>query len=451
VRRAATRRTLAAAVGVVLLGSGVALALPARARTPLLASSAVGRTPSAVAVDPRSGHVFVANSTDNTVSMLDARTGRVLHTTAVGGDPDQLQINPRTERVFVLNHGDGSVSVLDARTGTMQRTLRLGQGSEPAVAHPHAAIFVFDGINGIGGSSSVPGTNTTDLVAVQDAPQGTWLRSIAVLRPGWEPAVDDPTQRLFVPDMADDSVDLFDPMHGQYLRSIGAGAMPVAVAADPRTGHAFVAGMGPLPPAHPASSVSVFDLHSGRVLATLAVGPYPALVAVDGPAGRVLVVHGWGRPADAGPGSLGGGTDVLDARTGRVIATLAAGGESLESLALEAHLPLVAVDERRSHSFMLEPAAGRVSVVDDRTARVLRSVAVAGFPIALAVDAPAARLFVVHRYADCHARSSGAWALLPASVRRWLRFFAPPAPPPGTPQLACASHGSVSVFDLARL
>jgi hypothetical protein len=34
--------------------------------------------------------------------MLEARTGRVLHTTAVGSDPDQLQINPHIERVFVL-------------------------------------------------------------------------------------------------------------------------------------------------------------------------------------------------------------------------------------------------------------------------------------------------------------------------------------------------------------
>jgi DNA-binding beta-propeller fold protein YncE len=250
--------------------------------------------------------------------------------------------------------------------------------------------------------------------------------------------------------MADDSVDLFDAVHGRYLRSIGVGAIPVSLAVDARTGRAFVASLGPLPPAHPASSVSVLDLHRGRVLATLAVGPDPALVAVDGPAGRVLVVHGGGGLSGAGRDSGRRETDVLDARSGRVLATLAAGGQPLESLVSGEHLPLVAVDERRSHALLLEYAAGRVSVLDDRTARLLRSVAVAAFPVALAVDTPAARLFVVHRYADCHNRS-GAWALVPASVRRWLPFLVPPAPPPGTPQLACASHGSVSVFDLARL
>ena len=88
----------------------------------------MGRTPSALAVDPRSGHVFVANSADNTVTMLDARTGRVLRTTVVGSAPEQLQVNPHTAHAFVLSADDGSVSVLDTRSGAVLRTLRLGAG-----------------------------------------------------------------------------------------------------------------------------------------------------------------------------------------------------------------------------------------------------------------------------------------------------------------------------------
>jgi hypothetical protein len=90
---------------------------------------------------------------------------------------------------------------------------------------------------------------------------------------------------------------------------------------------------------------------------------------------------------------------------------LPVGAVTPESLELGAHLPLVAVDERRGHTFLLEPAAGapaagRVSMVDDRTARVLHRFAVAPFAVGLAVDAPAARLFVVFRYTDCRSESS---------------------------------------------
>jgi hypothetical protein len=56
----------------------------------------------------------------------------------------------------------------------------------------------------------------------------------------------------------------------------------------------------------------------------------------------------------------------------------------------------------------------------------------------------------VNNYAACHARSSP-WDVVPASVRRWLQFLAPVAAPPQRAQLVCASHGSVTVFDLARL
>jgi hypothetical protein len=50
----------------------------------LFASSkgAVGRHPSAIAVDARRGHVFVANAYDGSVSMVEARSGRVLRTLA---------------------------------------------------------------------------------------------------------------------------------------------------------------------------------------------------------------------------------------------------------------------------------------------------------------------------------------------------------------------------------
>jgi YVTN family beta-propeller protein len=205
-------------------------------------------------------------------------------------------------------------------------------------------------------------------------------------------------------------------------------------------------------------SVSVLDSASGRVLRTVAVGPYPARVALDVSRGHVLIVHGWRGAGDTWPGyqgSGGGATDVLDARSGRLLATLPVGAVPPEVVPPGAQAALVAVDERRGHVFVLErvagePAAGRVRILDDRKARVLRSVAVAPFPIALAVDAAADRLFVLHSYSDCHVPSS-AWTAIPTSVRRWLPFLAPAAHSPGTPQLACAGPGSVTVLDLTRV
>jgi YVTN family beta-propeller protein len=49
-------------------------------------------------VDERSGYVFVANSGEATVSMLDARTGTVVHTVAVGLHPCALAVDARSRR-----------------------------------------------------------------------------------------------------------------------------------------------------------------------------------------------------------------------------------------------------------------------------------------------------------------------------------------------------------------
>lgn len=83
------------------------------------------RNASAVAVDERTGHVFVTgqapmvnilggpvNSGPGTVMVLDARTGAVLHQVTVGVDPIDVGADERTGHVFVVNLG-GLLHVTD--------------------------------------------------------------------------------------------------------------------------------------------------------------------------------------------------------------------------------------------------------------------------------------------------------------------------------------------------
>src|SRR5205823_336523 len=76
-------------------------------------------------VDARSGHAFVANSGDGTVSVLDARTGSVVRTVAVDLHPSALAVDARSGHVFVANEYDGSISMVDARSGRVLRTMAV--------------------------------------------------------------------------------------------------------------------------------------------------------------------------------------------------------------------------------------------------------------------------------------------------------------------------------------
>src|SRR5438552_473478 len=63
---------------------------------PLVRTVPVGQGPTALALDQRTHRVFVANSDDNTVSVLDADRGTLLRTVAVGRYPDAVAVDART-------------------------------------------------------------------------------------------------------------------------------------------------------------------------------------------------------------------------------------------------------------------------------------------------------------------------------------------------------------------
>jgi DNA-binding beta-propeller fold protein YncE len=98
---------------------------------------AVGLHPSALAVDARSGRVFVARNYDGSVSMVDARSGRVLRTMATDLTPWGIAVDQRAGRVLVstgqglwLSATPGRVQVLDGRTGRRLRTVAVGLGPD---------------------------------------------------------------------------------------------------------------------------------------------------------------------------------------------------------------------------------------------------------------------------------------------------------------------------------
>jgi YVTN family beta-propeller protein len=68
----------------------------------------------AVAVNPLNGHVYVANSGDNTVTVLTGSDGTELAQIPVRGVPNGIAVNASTQRVYVSNRDSNDVTVIDA-------------------------------------------------------------------------------------------------------------------------------------------------------------------------------------------------------------------------------------------------------------------------------------------------------------------------------------------------
>jgi YVTN family beta-propeller protein len=70
--------------------------------------------------------LYVTNSQDNTVSVIDTATFTVKGTVQVGLGPTSVVVNPLTNQIYVSSYTDQNVSVIDGASNTVEATIPLG-------------------------------------------------------------------------------------------------------------------------------------------------------------------------------------------------------------------------------------------------------------------------------------------------------------------------------------
>jgi len=235
----------------------------------ILGATAVGVTPTAVALDPTTEHVFVVCSGEtatgeklpSSVVMLDASTGQVHRTVEVGYDLHAIAIDSLARRVFIADSGPwnedgdpveaGHILLLDPATGDLLGTSEVGIG-------PHS-ITVDSGIG-----------------------------------------------RVVVTNGISNSVCVLETLTGRVLWQVPVGYNPVQAAILPGNGQAVVLNRSN------RSTIVFLDLQAGSVLQIIQVGKvlsditvdvvHGLIMAVDHDASRIYVI--------STDGELQGGLDV---------------------------------------------------------------------------------------------------------------------------------------------
>jgi len=422
-----------AVLGLVLLAAGVGAAVAhSTGNGAVLATVTIGPNPRQVAVDGLTGRAFVigpglagqGTAAVGTVSVLDTRTNRLLHTIAVGGNPSTLVIDTRRQRVFVGDTGDGTVRMLDARSGVVVRTLTVGPPvGSMAVDERTARLFVPN-----------PGAGT---VSVVDTSSGATVATVTLGNQPQQAVVDEQTGRVFVTN-GDGHVSVLDA-HSGALQPQGAAKLgptrldiEMTIAVSQRTGRVFVA--DPV-----GGTVSMLDGRSGVRVRTIAVGTYPTALAVDEHTRRVFV------------GNRSSHTiTVLDARTGARLYTVSVPSVPMD-LTVDPHTDQVLVTTSgpmdltptRPDVYLGAPVGGgSVDVLDGRSGQVLRTIQVEVLPVMTAVDPATGRAFVVNSNSTSVPPHDGWGSQTLRALKRglpWLPII--PSQAPST------THGSVSVFD----
>src|SRR3954454_7938924 len=98
----------------------------------LLASvSGLGCASSPAPPGPASARIYVTNQLDNTASVIDGATHRVVATVRVGVSPAQMAVSPDRRSIYIANTGSNTVSVLKTDNNTVAKTIALPRGSRP--------------------------------------------------------------------------------------------------------------------------------------------------------------------------------------------------------------------------------------------------------------------------------------------------------------------------------
>ena len=252
-------------------------------------------------------HLFVVNKNEDTVSIVDTGAMTVRHSVRVGMTPHELAIAPNGSKAYVANTGDNSVSVVDLKSHAEKKI------TSPHFAFPHGIIFTPDSWRALVTSersqkivlidavtdqvlraidTDQAGTHMavinkkgtmafftnreSNTVSFMDLQEFRIVANVAVGRGGEGIALSPDERELWIGDRSDSTVSVIDVAKRQTVAKIPAGPSPVRITFTPDGKYALLPDR--------SNDVRVYDTASRKEVATVRVEGNPGgiLVSPDG-------------------------------------------------------------------------------------------------------------------------------------------------------------------------
>lgn len=289
----------------------------------------VGLSPDGVGVDPSRNLIYVANSGDNTVSVISGLTNTVTKTVSVGDGPSAVAVNPSTGLVYVPNIFDNNVSVINESTERVVKNVSVGNSPDAAAVDLVTdSIYIANQNDGtlsvINGSTNVVMKNVT----VGDGPDAI--------------AVNPTTDMIYVANSYDDTVSVINGTRNEVVATVPVGDDPTGVAVNPATGIVYVTNFDDW-------TVSVINGSDYSPLVTVnTVGQGPDAIAIDSVTNAVYVGNNY-------QNSL----SILDGASNAVLANVTVGAPT--AVAVNPSTNLVYTTSGLSNSVLVVHGLKRVS------------------------------------------------------------------------------------------
>ncbi|RAV17658.1 S-layer homology domain-containing protein [Paenibacillus contaminans] len=232
-------------------------------------NAAAGRGPHAVAVNPDTNRIYVANVDSDNVSVLQDSDGGIVTvaTVEVGTTPYALALNPVTNKIYVANADSDTVTVID---GVTNNAVEVEVGIQPfAVA-----------VNPVTDKIYVANIGDDTITVIDGATNHT--TSIDTGKSPFAVAVNEATNTIYVANIDSDTVTVIDGLSHATL-TVPTGAGPNDLAVNPLNGNVYVTNFYD-------NTVTVIDGVTNGT-STLITGTTPTAVKVNETTGKIYVAN----------------------------------------------------------------------------------------------------------------------------------------------------------------
>lgn len=233
------------------------------------ANITVGNGPEDIVILSDGSRVFVSNSGDNTISVVDGITNKVIATINVGLNPDGMALTPDNSTLYVANFGEGTLSIINVASLTVTATIPIGDG-------PSGVVILPNGVTGYIGNFNdntvipitISGHVAGIVIPVGDGPSGL--------------AAAPDSAHVYVTNFGDNTISVIETTGNTISATITVGSGPEGIVITPDGLKAYVANYND-------NTVSVIDLLTNTVTATIPVSREPIGMAVSSD-GKIVYV-----------------------------------------------------------------------------------------------------------------------------------------------------------------
>lgn len=200
--------------------------------------------------DALSGTLVVVNKKADTVSFIDLQSRKIKYTRSTSKGPHEIAVNDNATTAVVTNYNGGnSLTVFDIKTAKATNTISLAKHP-----YPHGILYL-KGTNKV--AVSAEGSNS---VVIVDIDSGNIEKAINTHQKGSHMvALSHANNRVYTPNMHDDTVSEMDINSGKLSRTIATPETPEAITINKSGSELWVG-------SNKDGLVTVFDLTTDNII-----------------------------------------------------------------------------------------------------------------------------------------------------------------------------------------